>query len=147
MSAVEYSENDIEYVVKSFKNYLRKVVKHSAIDYFRKVNNKGVKEIAFTDSVDRNVSLSLYDSDFFLSSNEVKGKLEDNISNPKLKLAIHKLSKDEKRILALSIEEYSSTEIAKIMKLSEKTIRNKKSIIRSKIKKMLGDKSYEDRNE
>ena len=139
MSAVEYSENDIEYVVKSFKNYLRKVVKHSAIDYVRKVNNRCVKEIAFTDSVDRNVSLSLYDSDFFLISNEVKGKLEDNISNLKLKLAIQRLSKDEKKILALSIEEYSSTEIAKIMNLSEKTIRNKKSIIKSKIKKMLGD--------
>ena len=139
MSAVEYSENDIEYVVKSFKNYLRKVVKHSAIDYFRKVNNRVAKEIAFTDSVDRNVSLSLYDSDFFLISNEVRGKLEDNISSPKLKLAIQRLSKDEKKILALSIEEYSSTEIAKIMNLSEKTIRNKKSIIRSKIKKMLGD--------
>ncbi len=139
MSAVEYSENDIDYVVKSFKNYLGKVVKHSAIDYFRKVNNRVAKEIAFTDSVDRNVSLSLYDSDFFLISNEVRGKLEDNISSPKLKLAIQRLSKDEKKILALSIEEYSSTEIAKIMNLSEKTIRNKKSIIKSKIKKMLGD--------
>ena len=139
MSAVEYSENDIDYVVKSFKNYLRKVVKHSAIDYVRKVNNRSVKESAFTDSVDKNVSLSLYDSDFFLISNEVRGKLEDNISNPKLKLAIQRLSKDEKKILALSIEEYSSTEIAKIMNLSEKTIINKKSIIKSKIKKMLGD--------
>ncbi len=139
MSEVEYSENDIEYVIKSFKNYLRKVVKHSAIDYFRKVNNRVIKEIVFNDSVAKNVSLSMYDSDFFLISNEVKGSLEDNISNPKLKLAIHKLSKDEKKILTLSIEEYSSTEIAKIMNLSEKTVRNKKSIIKSKIKKILGD--------
>ena len=36
-------------------------------------------------------------------------------------------------------DRYSSTEIAKIMNLSEKTIRNKKSIIKAKIKKMLGD--------
>lgn len=134
-----YSERDIEYVVRAFKMYLKKVVKHSAIDYVRKVKSDTVKEIAFTDFVDRNVSLSLYDSDIFFSSERIEGSLEDVISNPKLKIAIHKLSEDEKKILALSIENYSSLEIAKKMKLSEKTIRNKKSIIRSKIKRMLGD--------
>ena len=50
-----------------------------------------------------------------------------------------KLSKDEKKILALSIENYSTIEIARKLKLSEKTIRNKKSIIRTKIKEMLGE--------
>lgn len=73
------------------------------------------------------------------SPKEVKGALEDIISNHKLQLAIKKLSKDEKKILALSIENYSTIEIAKKMKLSEKTIRNKKSIIRIKIKEMLGE--------
>lgn len=134
-----YSEEDIEYVVRAFKIYLRKVVKHSAIDYVRKVNSGTVKEITFTNFADRNVSLSLYDSDTFFSSERIEGSLEDVISNPKLKLAIHKLSEDEKKILALSIENYSGLEIARKLNLSEKTIRNKKSIIRSKVKRMLGD--------
>lgn len=134
-----YSEEDIEYVVRAFKIYLRKVVKHSAIDYVRKVNSGTVKEITFTNFADRNVSLSLYDSDTFFSSEIIEGSLEDVISDPKLKLAIHKLSEDEKKILALSIENYSGLEIARKLNLSEKTIRNKKSIIRSKVKRMLGD--------
>lgn len=136
MNKIEYSDKEIEYVVKAFKNYLKKVVDHSAIDYARKVNSDTVKEVAFTDSVDRNMSLSLYDSDYFLSKKE---NLEDSISNSKLRVAIKKLSKDEKKILALSIEDYSGMEIAKIMGLSEKTIRNKKCIIKSKIKRMLGE--------
>ena len=139
MSGIEYSEKDIEYVIKAFKKYLRKITKHSAIDFARKMRNQSSKEVAFTNSIDRKVSLSIYDSDFLLAFNDIKEELEDNISNAKLKLAIHKLSKDEKKILTLSIEEYSSTEIAKIMNLSEKTVRNKKSIIKSKIKKILGD--------
>ena len=110
--------------------------KHSAIDYARKFNSDIVKEVAFTDSVDRNMSLSSYDSDYFFSD---KGNLEDNISNSELRVAIKKLSKDEKKILELSIGDYSGKEIAKIMGLSEKTVRNKKCIIRSKIKRMLGE--------
>ena len=136
MNNIEYSEKEIEYVVKAFKNYMKKIVKHSAIDYARKFNSDIVKEVAFTDSVDRNMSLSLCDSDYFFAD---KGNLEDNISNSELRVAIKKLSKDEKKILALSIEDYSGKEIAKIMGLSEKTIRNKKCIIRSKIKRMLGE--------
>ena len=139
MGAKKYFESEIEYAVRAFKMYVKKVVKHSAIDYVRKVNSESVKEVAFTDIVDRNVSLSLFDSDTFFSPKEVKGALEDIISNPKLQLAIKKLSKDEKKILALSIENYSTIEIARKMKLSEKTIRNKKSIIRIKIKEMLGE--------
>lgn len=134
-----YSESNVEHVVRAFKIYLKKVVEHSAIDYVRKVGHKLVKEIAFTDFVDKKVSLSVYDIDTFFSMERIDASLEDNISNPKLKLAIHKLSEDEKKILALSIENYSGLEIARKMKLSEKTIRNKKSIIRSKIKRMLGD--------
>jgi RNA polymerase sigma factor (sigma-70 family) len=143
MSAREYTESEIEYIVRAFKVYVKKVVKHSAIDFVRKVDGGAVKEIAFTDFVDRNVSLSLYDSDSFFAYKDLKiseiEKLEDIATNRKLKLAIHNLTKDEKKILALSIDEYSSKEIAKEMNLTEKTIRNKKSIIKSKIKKMLGE--------
>ena len=134
-----YSESDVEYVVRAFKIYLKKVVKHSAIDYVRKISSNEVKEVAFTDFVDRNVSLSVYDSDSFFAFGSIESSLEDVISNPKLRIAIHKLSEDEKKILVLSIENYSGLEIARKMNLSEKTIRNKKSIIRSKIKRMLGD--------
>ena len=104
MSIERYSEKEIEYVVRAFKMYAKKVVKHSAIDYARKVNSVPIREVAFTDVIERNVSLSLFDSDTFFSPKEVKGALEDIISNPKLQLAIKKLSKDEKKILALSIE-------------------------------------------
>ena len=120
MSIERYSEKEIEYVVRAFKMYAKKVVKHSAIDYARKVKSVSIREVAFTDIIE-------------------KGALEDIISNPKLQLAIKKLSKDDKKILALSIENYSTIEIARKMKLSEKTIRNKKSIIRIKIKEMLGE--------
>ena len=139
MSIKKYSEKEIEYVVRAFKMYAKKVVKHSAIDYARKVNNVPIREVVFTDVIERKVSLSLFDSYTFFSPKEVKGALEDIISNPKLQLAIKKLSKDEKKILALSIENYSTIEIARKLKLSEKTIRNKKSIIRTKIKEMLGE--------
>lgn len=139
MSIERYSEKEIEYVVRAFKMYAKKVVKHSAIDYARKVNSVPIREVAFTDVIERNVSLSLFDSDTFFSSEIIEGSLEDVISDSKLKLAIHKLSEDEKKILALSIENYSGLEIARKLNLSEKTIRNKKSIIRSKIKGMLED--------
>lgn len=142
MGAKKYSESEIEYVVRAFKMYVKKVVKHSAIDYVRKVNSGTVREVAITDSVVRNVSLSLFDSDTFFSPREIKGALEDIISNPKLQLAIRKLSEDEKKILALSIEDYSTIEIARKMELSSQTIKNKKNIIRKKIKKVLGG-SYE----
>ena len=58
---------------------------------------------------------------------------------PEKKTIEVELSEDEKKILALSIESYSTIEIARKMNLTEKTIRNKKSIIRSKIKEMLGE--------
>ena len=43
MNNIEYSEKEIEYVVKAFKNYMKKIVKHSAIDYARKFNSDIVK--------------------------------------------------------------------------------------------------------
>lgn len=65
MSIERYSEKEIEYVVRAFKMYAKKVVKHSAIDYARKVNSVPIREVAFTDVIERDVSLSLFDSDTF----------------------------------------------------------------------------------
>ena len=102
MSIKKYSEKEIEYVVRAFKMYAKKVVKHSAIDYARKVNSVPIREVAFTDVIEKNVSLSLFDSDTFFSPKEVKGALEDIIFNPKLQLAIKKLSKENNSDYSIS---------------------------------------------
>ncbi len=75
-------------------------------------------------------------------------KLENIVSNNQLKSIIQKLSNDEKKILYFGfIEELSNSEIAIKMNLTEKTVRNKKSIIKAKIKANMEDFNNENRYE
>lgn len=150
MSVEKYSDKEIEEVIKKFKTFLTIVVRSATIDFARKMKgNNAVKEIVFTDLVDRNVSLSVFDSDIFLPSEEIEtDKLENIVSNNQLKSIIQKLSNDEKKILYFGfIEELSNSEIAIKMNLTEKTIRNKKSIIKTKIKANMEDFNNENRYE
>lgn len=150
MSVEKYSEKEIEEVIKKFKTFITIVVRSATIDFARKMKgNNAVKEIVFTDLVDRNVSLSVFDSDIFLPSEEIEtDKLENIVSNNQLKSIIQKLSNDEKKILYFGfIEELSNSEIAIKMNLTEKTIRNKKSIIKTKIKANMEEFNNENRYE
>lgn len=150
MSVEKYSEKEIEEVIKKFKTFITIVVRSATIDFARKMKgNNAVKEIVFTDLVDRNVSLSVFDSDTFLPSEEIEtDKLENIVSNNQLKSIIQKLSNDEKKILYFGfIEELSNSEIAIKMNLTEKTVRNKKSIIKTKIKANMEDFNNENRYE
>lgn len=42
-------ENEIQEVVRAFKVYITKVIKHSAIDYIRKIKAKKYIEVALSD--------------------------------------------------------------------------------------------------
>ncbi len=150
MSIEKNSEEQIEEVIKKFKTFMSIVVRSATIDFVRKIKGANdVKEIVFTDLVDRSVSLSMYDSDTFFTSEEIEVEnLEDFISREPLKAVIKRLSKNEKRILYLAfIEDLSNSEIARIMNLTEKTIKNKKSIIKAKIRAKMEDLSNENRYE
>lgn len=150
MSVEKYSDKEIEEVIRKFKTFITIVVRSATIDFARKMKgNNAVKEIVFTDLVDRNVSLSVFDSDIFLPSEEIEtDKLENIVSNNQLKSIIQKLSNDEKKILYFGfIEELSNSEIAIKMNLTEKTVRNKKSIIKAKIKANMEDFNNENRYE
>ena len=149
MSVEKCSEKEIEEVIKKFKTFLTIIVRSATIDFARKMKgNNAVKEIVFTDLVDRNVSLSVFDSDIFLPSEEIEtDKLENIVSNNQLKSIIQKLSNDEKILYFGFIEELSNSEIAIKMNLTEKTVRNKKSIIKAKIKANMEDFNNENRYE
>lgn len=150
MSVEKYSDKEIEEVIKKFKTFITIVVRSATIDFARKMKgNNAVKEIVFTDLVDRNVSLSVFDSDIFLPSEEIEtDKLENIVSNNQLKSVIQKLSSNEKKILYFGfIEDLSNSEIAIKMNLTEKTVRNKKSIIKTKIKANMEEFNNENRYE
>ena len=149
MSVEEYSEKEIEECIKKFKKFISIVVSSATIDFVRKVKGcNNIKEIALTELVDRNVSLSLYDSDTFFEFEEIEAEnIENIITNKSLQKIIKNLTKDEKKILYLTAKDFSNTEIAKKMNFTEKTIRNKKSIIRAKIKAKMEDLKDENRYE
>lgn len=149
MGIKEYSEKEIEEIIKEFKVFLKKMVLNATIDFSRKVNAINSKEIVYSDFINQKVSLSLTDDDAFFSiENEVNFQnLENIISNTTIKKAIKELSKSEKEILYLMFKELDNQEISLKLHLSEKTIRNKKTIIRNKIRSRMGEIRNENKND
>lgn len=135
-----YSNDEI---VKAFKVYIKKVVRNAAIDYARIVKSAKHREVLFSELVDRKVSFSNYGSGTFFvdeilfqiqnSGDEISEKLREIISN---------LKEKDKIIFKLLACKKSNTQIAEILKLNEKTVRNRKSAMKKVIMEGL-KKNYE----
>ena len=124
----EYSDEEIVEIVKAFKLYIKKIVKHSAIDFIRISKKNKYKEILYSDLVDEKVSLSVFDDDTFLLFEE------DNLNDIMRNLEVDiKLTEREKQYLSLILKDYSNCEIKRIMKITDNNIYNIKLRIRKKI--------------
>lgn len=130
----EYSDEEIVEIVKAFKLYIKKIVKHSAIDFVRMSKKNKYKEILYSDLVDEKVSLSVFDDDTFLSFEEKN--LEEVMKILKIDI---KLTKREKEYLELVLKDYSDYEIRRIMRIKD----NHLSSIKSKIKRKIGENNNE----
>lgn len=130
----EYSDEEIVEIVKAFKLYIKKIVKHSAIDFIRISKKNKYKEILYSDLVDEKVSLSVFDDDTFLPFEEKN--LEEVMKILKIDI---KLTKREKEYLELVLKDYSDYEIRRIMRIKD----NHLSSIKSKIKRKIGENNNE----
>ena len=132
-----YSDEEI---VKAFKTYIKKVVHNAAIDYARIVKSVKYREVLFSELVDRKVSLSNYGSGtFFIENNLFKEQNLDSNTIYKFRKIISTLKEKDQIILRCSFMGKSNLEIAEILNLSEKTIRNRKSLAKKIIIERLGN--------
>lgn len=144
----EHSEKEIEIIVRAFKVYLKKIVKHSAFDFAKKVKSSGFTEVVYSDLVDEKVSLSMYDEDTFFNIEKIKyQELEKAVSDPRISKAIKRLKLEEKLLLYLTAKNFSAEQISEKMNLKEQTVWNKRNLIKNKIKKQMEDLNNENRDE
>lgn len=144
----EHSEKEIEIIVRAFKVYLKKIVKHSAFDFVKKVKSSKFTEVVYSDLVDEKVSLSMYDEDAFFSIEKIKyQELEKAFSDPRISKAIKRLKLEEKLLLYLTAKNFSAEQISEKMNLKEQTVWNKRNLIKNKIKKQMEDLNNENRDE
>lgn len=149
MDIREYSESEIAEIIKEFKVFLKKLVLNASIDFKRKINSSERKEIVYSDLIDKKATFSLTDNDAFFSIvDEVDSEnIENIILNPNIKNVINNLSKKEKEILYCMYKKLNNKEISLKLHLTEKTIRNKKTIIRNKIRSRMEEIRSENRDD
>lgn len=123
MNENKYSNEEI---VKAFKSFVSKVIENAAIDYARKIKNKKYNEVSFSESFSEVVSLSNYDNDTFFVEKLCK-----------INLIVSNFNEKDKKIFHLMLNGKDNKQISTIMNLSEKTIKNKKNLIRKKLKEEL----------
>lgn len=115
-----------EETVKAFKSFVSKVIENAAIDYARKIKSKKYNEVSFSESFSEVVSLSNYDNDTFFVEKLCK-----------INLIVSNFNEKDKKIFHLMLNGKDNKQISIIMNLSEKTIKNKKNLIRKKLKEEL----------
>ena len=135
-----YSDEEI---VKAFKTYIKKVVRNAAIDYARIIKSAKYREVLFSELVDRKVSLSNYGSGtFFVDEILFQIQNSDAEKSERLKKILSSLKEKDKTIFKLLVKKKSNREIAEILNVNEKTIRNRKSAMKKFILEGLR-KNYE----
>ncbi len=122
----------------SFTKYINLVIRNTAINYFKKKRYRQSKETNLNEII--NVPLSENDDGtIFLSKNEISySDLEKIFSNHDYFNAMKSLTNKQKLVLYLTaVENYSSVEIAKILNISETTVRTTLYKAKEKFKKNL----------
>lgn len=116
-----------------FTSYMKIALKNDCIDYYRiQARKNKISEASIYDIEELEVSISHYaDIDSFF------GKFTlDEISNPRLYMAVEQLTNRQREIISLYAEGLTITEIANYLKVSNGTIKAaiskiKKNIIKS----------------
>ena len=117
-----------------FTSYMKIALKNDCIDYYRiQARKNKISETSIYDIEELEVSISHYaDIDSFF------GKFTLNeISNPKLYMAVEQLTNRQKKIISLYAEGLTITEIADYLKVSNGTIKATISKIKKKIIKSM----------
>lgn len=138
MKLEDYTEAEIESVVKAFKAYMKKMIIHLSFNYAKKLKKRKYLIVELNENTTKQVSLSINDEDiFFCAENMFSQKLCELTENKKLKKALSLLKEREEKILYFYITGYSVEEISEITKLSQTNIRKIKSRAVKKIIKEL----------
>ena len=146
MNIEKYTDKEIEEIVESFKVFFRKIVKHSAIDFVRKIKSKKYQIVSFDELVEPKVLLSHSDNDIFCANEEIDyRKIESYFEKDIIAKAVSTLTNREKKILFLYSEKYSVLEIARKMNTTANCIKVTQSNIRNKIKKKVEELENEKR--
>lgn len=117
-----------------FTSYMKIALKNDCIDYYRiQARKNKISETSIYDIEELEVSISHYaDIDSFF------GKFTLNeISNPKLYMAVEQLTNRQREIISLYAEGLTITEIANYLKVSNGTIKAAISKIKKKIIKSM----------
>ena len=117
-----------------FTSYMKIALKNDCIDYYRiQARKNKISEASIYDIEELEVSISHYaDIDSFF------GKFTLNeISNPKLYMAVEQLTNRQREIISLYAEGLTITEIANYLKVSNGTIKAAISKIKKKIIKSM----------
>lgn len=124
------NENNPEEVVRAFKSYITKVIRHTAIDYIRKVKSNKYTFVVFNENIDKAVSLSSYDEDtaflFSESENIFKNSDHNNI--------FKNLTKLQRNVLILTAEGKNDEEIANILNTTINSVRVQRNKARNQFR-------------
>lgn len=141
MDIKDFSDDEINKVVNSFKAYIKLVVEHSAVDFARKVKSKNYKIVSLNEIVEKEASLLMNNNDASFSlEDSFDERNELNIfTNSKFAKAFEKLSNNEKRVLNLYSKNYEPNQIAKILNISLTNVTTIKSRAIQKFKKIISE--------